>query len=120
MAFIATLFAVLIYGIHRHYHQAYLICALLTMTKLPTQIEGFGNDLIVHIIELGLGLLVFCIARFLKFKLFPYMSLSGGSKKVLMGSILLQCIANKLFNRYETLLAFAPSSLILAKDIFPD
>jgi hypothetical protein len=48
------------------------------------------------------------------------MSLSGGSKKVLMGSILLQCIANKLFNRYETLLAFAPSSLILAKDIFPD
>jgi hypothetical protein len=78
---IILLFVTLIYGIFKNYHQAYLIYGLLTTMKLPTHIEGFGSDLTVNIIELGLALFMVSSLWFLKVKLFPYMSVLGGPKK---------------------------------------
>lgn len=80
-AIILTLFASVIYGILKNHHQAYLIYAILTTMKLPTHIDGFGNDLTTNVIELGLSLFLVSSLWFLKIKLFPYMSVSGVPKK---------------------------------------
>ncbi|MEL4303486.1 hypothetical protein ACE02Z_17960 [Shewanella xiamenensis] len=81
VSIIVILFASLIYGILKNYHQAYFIYAILTTMKLPTHIDGFGSDLTTNIIELGLALFLVSSLWFLKIKLFPYMSLSGAPKK---------------------------------------
>jgi phosphoglycerol transferase MdoB-like AlkP superfamily enzyme len=78
---IIILFVALIYGVIKNNYQAYSIYALITTMKLPTHIEGFGSDLTVNIIELSIALFLVCTTWFLKFKLFPYMSISGGPKK---------------------------------------
>jgi hypothetical protein len=85
---ILFLFVALIYGIFKNYHQAYLIYALLTTMKLPTHIEGFGSDLTVNIIELGVALFMVSSLWFLKIKLFPYMGIFGGPKKTADGKYL--------------------------------
>ncbi len=81
VATIMILFTSLIYGIVKNYHQAYLIYAFLTTMKLPTHIDGFGSDLTVNIIELGLAIFLVSSLWFLKIKLFPYMGISGFPKK---------------------------------------
>ena len=81
VAIILVIFAILIYGILKNYHQAYLIYALLTTMKLPTHIERFGDDLTLNIIELSFALFLVSSLWFLKIKLFPYMSASGAPKK---------------------------------------
>ena len=77
---IIFLFIALIYGVYKNYHQAYLIYALITSIKLPTHIEGFGDDLTVNIIELGLALFIVSSLWFLKIKLFPFMGIFGSPK----------------------------------------
>lgn len=88
VASIMILFCGLTYGISRNYHQAYLVYAFLTTMKLPTHIEGFGSDLLVNIIELGLALFLVSSLWFLKVKLYPYMSIFGAPKKSADGKYL--------------------------------
>ncbi|WP_462160168.1 hypothetical protein [Pseudoalteromonas sp. GB56] len=88
VASIVILFFSLTYCISRNYHRAYLIYAFLTTMKLPTHIDGFGSDLLVNIIELGLALFLVGSLWFLKIKLYPYMSIFGAPKKAADGKYL--------------------------------